>query len=56
MAQRAQLLGGSVRLFDFTIGEAPPAAAAQAEELSEEEIARLLVERIAREVDAEMGG
>jgi hypothetical protein len=57
------LLGGSVRLFDVTVGEArddgdgatpePPAPASA--EPTEEEIARRLVEQIAQEVDAESG-
>ncbi len=64
-AEEAQkLLGGSVRLFDFTIGaaadddgDAPPESPAEeTAELSEDEIARRLVERIAQEVDAEGGG
>jgi hypothetical protein len=64
-AQAQKLLGGSVRLFDFTIGAAadedgasppPEALAAETAELSEDEIARRLVERIAQEVDAESSG
>jgi hypothetical protein len=63
-AQQAEkLLGGSVRVFDFTIGTAaeedgppPETPAAESAELSEDEIARRLVQRIVQEVDAEMGG
>ena len=60
-----KLLGGSMRLFDVTIGaagdedDAPPALdepAAEPAELTEDEIARRLVEQIAQEVDAERGG
>jgi hypothetical protein len=59
-----KLLGGSVRVFDLTLGTAAdengaPATevpASESAELSEDEIARRLVERIAQEVDAETGG
>ena len=55
-----KLLGGSVRVFDLTIGTADDAApeppAAGTSELSEDEIARRLVERISQEVDAESSG
>ena len=58
-----KLLGGSVRVFDVTIGAAaedgtppPDLPAADAPEPTEDEIARRLVERIAQEVDAESGG
>jgi hypothetical protein len=58
-----KLLGGSVRLFDFTFGAAsdddavagPESAAPASAELSEDEIARRLVEQIAQQVDAEDG-
>ncbi len=59
-----KLLGGSIRVFDVTIGTAgddgsaapEEAAAAEPAELTEDEIARRLVERIAQEVDAESRG
>jgi hypothetical protein len=59
-----KLLGGNVRLLDITIGEATDDDVAPAPEaptpasagLSEDEIARRLVEQIAQEVDAEDGG
>ena len=57
-----KLLGGSVRLFDLTIGEDEeeddedaPAPEEPAAELTEDEVARRLVERISQEVDAESG-
>ena len=50
------LLGGTVRVFDVSIGTAPEPAATAAAEMSEEEIARRLVEQIAAEVDAEEDG
>jgi hypothetical protein len=53
-----RLLGGSVHVLDVTIeaaaGEEAPAP--KGADLSEEEIARRLVERIAQEVDAETRG
>jgi hypothetical protein len=55
-----RLLGGTVRVFDLSIGTAPEdaeAAPAPARvETSEEALARQLVERIAEEVDAEEAG
>jgi hypothetical protein len=59
-----KLLGGSVRVFDLTLGTAadandpppPEMPVSESEELSEDEIARRLVERIAQEVDAESDG
>jgi hypothetical protein len=56
--EATKLLGGHVRLFDFSVGVAadqpPPATLApESAELSEEEIARRLVEQISQEVDAE---
>ena len=58
-----KLLGGSVRVFDLAIGTTadengppPEAPEPESEELSEDEIARRLVERIAQEVDAEIDG
>jgi hypothetical protein len=55
------LLGGGLRLLDFSIGlaaddQARESTAAESAELSEEEIARRLVERISQEVDAETRG
>jgi hypothetical protein len=62
-AEEAQkLLGGSVRVFDLALGttddNGPPPEEPDSEgaELSEDEIARRLVERIAQEVDAERDG
>ena len=64
-AEEAQkLLGGHVRVFDVTIGEAEdageappePAPAEPSAEPTEDEIARALVERIAQDVDAESRG
>jgi hypothetical protein len=59
-----KLLGGSVRVFDVTIGAAededgqppPEEPVEETAGLSEDEIARRLVERIAQEVDAETAG
>ena len=58
-----KLLGGSVRIFDLALGtlpddNGPPPEEPHSEgaELSEDEIARRLVERISQEVDAETGG
>ena len=59
-----KLLGGSVRVLDLTIGtpadeDGEPQPEEPVEEtagLSEDEIARRLVERIAQEVDAESSG
>ena len=59
--QATKLLGGSVRLLDFSVGldaDAPPpeAPAAESTELTEDEIARRLVEQISQEVDEETRG
>ena len=56
--EATKLLGGNLRLLDFSVGvaadEPPPATlAAESAELSEDEIARRLVEQISQEVDAE---
>ena len=59
--QATKLLGGSVRLFDFSVGvaadePAPEAPTVESAGLSDDEIARRLVERISQEVDAETRG
>ena len=65
-AEAQKLLGGTVRVLDFSIEEVPgdgepmreppPPPSAEPARLSEEELARQLVERIAREVDEEEAG
>jgi hypothetical protein len=60
-AEAQKLLGGTVRVLDFTIGataddDGQPEPAIESAKLTEEEIARRLVERIAQDVDAESGG
>ena len=65
-AEAQRLLGGTVRVLDFAIEEVPadgapaheppPPAPTEPATLSEEELARRLVERIAREVDEEEAG
>jgi hypothetical protein len=58
-----KLLGGTVRVFDVSIGNEPeeanedrePVSAEETDETSEERKARELIERIAREVDEETG-
>jgi hypothetical protein len=58
VAEAERLLSGSVHVLDFTIDAAADekAPAPTGADLSEEEIARRLVEQIAQEVDAETRG